>query len=87
MLYIGGHGGNMLNQVRIIALIIVFIAVFTLFYIFDNLQKISSKCQTEKSDLCNQLGGFSIPVLVILLMIGGLSLIVCAVSYIALTFR
>lgn len=77
----------MLNQVRIIALIIVFVAIFTLFYIFDNLQKISNRCQTEKSDLCDQLGGVSIPVLVILLMVGGLSLIVCVVSYITLTFR
>jgi len=75
----------MLNQVRIIALIIVFVAVFTLFYIFDNLQKVSSNCQVEKSDLCNQLSGISIPVLVVLLMVGGLSLIVCVVFYITLT--
>jgi len=85
--YIGILGGRMLNQVRIIALIIVFVAIFTLFYIFDNLQKISSNCQTEKSDLCDQLNGISIPVLVVLLMVGGLSLIVCVVSYVTLTFK
>lgn len=86
-MYIGILGGRMLNQVRIIALIIVFVAIFTLFYIFDNLQKISSNCQTEKSDLCDQLSGISIPVLVVLLMVGGLSLIVCVVSYVTLTFK
>jgi len=85
--YIGVLGDRMLNQVRIIALIIVFVAVFTLFYIFDNLQKVSSNCQVEKSDLCNQLSGISIPVLVVLLMVGGLSLIVCVVFYITLTFK
>ncbi len=86
-MYIGVLGDRMLNQVRIIALIIVFVAVFTLFYIFDNLQKVSSNCQVEKSDLCNQLSGISIPVLVVLLMVGGLSLIVCVVFYITLTFK
>jgi hypothetical protein len=85
--YIGIPGDRMLNQVRIIALVIVFVAVFTLFYIFDNLQKISTNCQREKSDLCNQLSGVSIPVLVVLLMVGGLSLIICVVSYITLTFK
>lgn len=74
-------------EVRIIAFLIVFIAVFTLFYIFDNLQKLGEKCKTETTEMCEKLKGLSVPVLIVLLMVGGLSLIVCSVAYILLTFK
>jgi D-alanyl-lipoteichoic acid acyltransferase DltB (MBOAT superfamily) len=74
-------------QVRILAFVIVFVAVFTLFFIFDHLQKLADKCRVEKTEVCEKLSGFSVYILIILLMVGGLSLIVCSVAYVLLTFK
>jgi hypothetical protein len=72
-----------------IGLVTVFIAVFMLFYIFDGIDKIVKNCQAGAEikicEECCRLGGFGVSVLVILLIVGGLTLIVCATVYILLT--
>ena len=67
-------------------LITVFIAVFMLFYIFDSLSKLSEQCKTEeKPAICEHLSSFSMSMLVILLIIGGFVVTVCATAYILLS--
>lgn len=67
-------------------LIIVFIATFALFYIFDSLDKISKECKAgEPLAICSQLSGFTVSMLIILLFIGGFVLIISAVVYIMLS--
>jgi len=77
----------MKGQVRVMAFVIVFIAVFTLFFIFDHLCKLSDECKAKVTEVCEKLKGLSIPTMVILLMVGVLSMIVCSVAYIILTFK
>ncbi len=71
----------------LIGLITVVIAVFALFYIFFTLDNIVKGCKINPSSsvLCPQLSGFTFPVIVILLIIGGFILIISAVGYILLT--
>jgi len=72
-----------------IGLVTVFIAVFMLFYVFDGIDKIVKNCQAgAESKICEEccrLGRFGVSVFVILLIVGGLTLIVCATAYILLT--
>lgn len=70
----------------IVALVIVFIVFFTLFYIFDNLDKIAERCKAgEELDICKQLSGFTLHMLLILLIIGGFVLAILSVVYILLS--
>ncbi|MEM5829469.1 MAG: hypothetical protein QW040_01830 [Candidatus Aenigmatarchaeota archaeon] len=77
---------GILNRV-VIGLITVFIATFMLFYIFDNMNKLAERCKAEvqKSFVCQQFSGFTLSMLVILLIIGGFIFIILTVSYILLS--
>ena len=67
----------------IISFIIIFIASFTLLYIFDSLNQLAIKCEKGyKLEICNLLKGFTFVGLVILLLIGGLIGIIGTVAYI-----
>ena len=70
----------------VLAIMIIFIASFTLFYVFDNLDKIAAQCNAgSKQFVCEQLNSFTVSVIFILLVIGGLVLSITAVVYIMLT--
>lgn len=78
----------MLGQVKVIlAMLAVFIAAFTLFWIFDQLQKLADSCRTNPRPICEQMNGLSLPIMIILLIIGGFSLVICVIVYILLSFR
>jgi len=65
-----------------IGLAVVFIAIIALLYIFDSLDRLAQKCNTiERVDACDQLSGLTIPMLVILLMIGGFIITVGATIF------
>ena len=65
----------------------VFIATFMLFYIFDSINKLAEKCKTEepKSFVCQQFSGFTLSMLVVLLIIGGFLFVILTTSYILLS--
>jgi hypothetical protein len=65
-----------------IGLAVVFISVFTLFYIFDNLSKLADRCKTENLEICKLLSGFSLAMLFILLLISGFVMSILGVVYI-----
>ncbi|MEM5773215.1 MAG: hypothetical protein QXL86_03275 [Candidatus Aenigmatarchaeota archaeon] len=68
-------------------LLTVFVATFMLFYIFDNINKLAEKCKTEtpKSFVCEQFSGFTLSMLVILLIIGGFIFMILTTAYILLS--
>jgi hypothetical protein len=72
-----------------VGLVTIFIAVFMLFYVFDSIDKIVKNCQsTAEMKICLEccrLGSFGVSVLVVLLIVGGLTLVVCVTAYILLT--
>lgn len=69
-----------------LSILIVFIASFTLFYIFDSLNKIAERCEAgEELEVCKLLSGFSFAMLIILLVIGGFVLIICATGYLMIS--
>ncbi|MEM5879197.1 MAG: hypothetical protein QXU74_01755 [Candidatus Aenigmatarchaeota archaeon] len=76
----------MMNKV-VLGLVVVFIATFMLFYIFDNINKLAEKCKTEepKSFVCEQFSGFTLSMLVVLLIIGGFLFVILTTSYILLS--
>jgi len=71
----------------LIGLAAVFIAVFTLFYIFDQIQKLGDSCAngTTTSALCKQFTGFTQSLLIIILIIAGFVIIITATAYILLS--
>jgi hypothetical protein len=70
----------------LIGLVTVVIAVFALFYIFFNIDQIVNKCKVEPElNICKYLSGFTLPVIIILLIIAGFILIISTVGYVLLT--
>lgn len=74
------------GQVHIaFAVITVFIATFTLLFIFDALNKVAEQCQTQKTNACAILGGPAFPFIVLLIIIGGLIFVISTVAYILIS--
>ena len=72
----------MLGEARIgLTLVIIFIATLAIFYIFDSINSLSTKCQTNTLDLCEELAGVSGTMTVILLLIGSFVMISASAVY------
>jgi len=71
----------------VIGLAAVFIAVFTLFYIFDQIQKLADSCAASPgaNPLCSQFTGFTQSILIVVLIIAGFVVIITATAYILLS--
>lgn len=67
------------------ALASVFLAFLMLFYIFDNISKLSERCSKETLEICSEMSGLTIPMLIFLLIIGGFVLIISIVVYILIS--
>ena len=65
----------------------VFVAIFTLFFIFDQIQKFADACAAspDSSALCKQFTGFTQSLLIIILIIAGFVIIITATAYILLS--
>ena len=68
-----------------ISLVVVFIAAFMLFFIFDSLQKFNQQCKVVKTEMCEKLSGFTLSAIVILLIIGAFIGIIAAIGYILIS--
>lgn len=65
----------------IVSFLIVFIASFTLFFIFDSLNKLAEECKVKSMPICVALTSFTLPMLIILLLISGLVMMITLVAY------
>lgn len=75
-----------LGQTHIIlGLITIFVSIAALFFVFYNLEILAERCKTEESPLCNQLSGFTMSMIVILLMVGGFVITISATVFIMLS--
>lgn len=70
-----------------ISIITVLIAVFGIFYIVENIARVTVLCETNKSFNFCTVSSLPVVILVALLMIGGLIMIVNITAYILLTGR
>ena len=70
-----------------IGFLIIFISVFTLFFIFDYIIKIGNQCSTQQLEICQKFKGLSMPLVLIVLMVSVLSLVASSVFYIMVTLR
>lgn len=72
-------------KIIIIALIVVAIAVFVLFYVCDGIVKVMGQCEKDKSlNICKS-GTLPIVILMMLLIVGGLIVIVNITAYIMIS--
>ena len=71
----------------IIGMAAVFIAVFTLFFIFDQIQKFADSCakQAVPVGICKEFTGFTESILIIILIIAGFVIVISATAYILLS--
>ena len=76
----------MANWYVYVGLVTIFVAAFTLFFVFHSLEQLSLRCETDpsSSSLCAQLSGFSMSMLIVLLIIGGFVITITATAYILL---
>lgn len=68
-----------------IGLAVVFLSVFMLFFIFDSLEKLATRCETESMPICNHFTGLTQSMLIVLLIIGSFFMIVATTVYIILS--
>jgi cell division protein FtsX len=69
-----------------IGMVTVFVAVFMLLFVFDSLQKLSDQCATESPpSFCKHFSSMTIPMLIVLLIIGGFVIMACATAYLILS--
>jgi len=68
-----------------IGLTVVFIAVFVLFYIFDNISRIMNLCERDKSLKICTIGSLPIVILALLLIAGGLIMVINITAYIMIS--
>lgn len=68
-----------------VSLVVVFIAVFVLFYIFDNIIKVMDKCEKDKSLKICKSGSLPMVILMLLLIAGGLIIVVNITAYIMIS--
>jgi hypothetical protein len=75
-----------LGQTHIIlGLVTIFVSIAALFFVFYNLEILAERCKTEESPLCKQLSGFTMSMIVILLMVGGFVITISATVFIMLS--
>jgi hypothetical protein len=68
-----------------VSLVVVFISVFALFYIFDNIIKVMDKCEKDKSLKICKSGSLPMVIMMLLLIAGGLIVIVNITAYIMIS--
>jgi|GEM_PF-2330963 hypothetical protein len=70
----------------LVASLVFFIAGFTLIFIFDSLNKLAEKCNKgEELEICKQMQGLSMSLIIILLLISGLILVINVVAYLLIS--
>jgi hypothetical protein len=68
-----------------IAAIIIFIAAIMLFFVFNSLDQLAQECKVDNPPaVCQQMTSLTVPVMIILLIIGGFVLVVCITIFIIL---
>ncbi|MEM5878697.1 MAG: hypothetical protein QXF12_07525 [Candidatus Aenigmatarchaeota archaeon] len=67
----------------LIGIVVVFLSVYVLIYIFDNLYKIKAKCELGQEQC--KINTFHIIILMLLLIAGGLVIVISTTSYILIT--
>ncbi len=81
----GGNNLPLNRKIVSISLIVVFIAVFVLFYIFDNISKIWDLCEKDKSFKICTIGSLPVVILMLLLIAGGLIMVINITAYIMIS--
>lgn len=81
----GGNNLPLNGKIVSISLIVVFIAVFVLFYIFDNISKIWDLCEKDKSFKICTIGSLPVVILMLLLIAGGLIMVINITAYIMIS--
>jgi len=76
-----------MNTYVYVGLATIFIAAFALFFVFHSLEQLSLQCEAdlESSPLCAQLSGFSMSMIIVLLIVGGFVITITATAYIMLS--
>jgi len=75
---------NVNTKIILLGLAVVFVAVFTLAYIFDNLYKIKNLCDKNIVNTC-KINTFHVIILMLLLITGGLIIVISTTAYILLS--
>jgi len=75
---------NINTKVIFVGLAVVFVAVFVLLYIFDNLYKVKNLCDKNGVNVC-KINTFHIIILMLLLIAAGLIIVISTTAYILLS--
>jgi D-alanyl-lipoteichoic acid acyltransferase DltB (MBOAT superfamily) len=76
----------MKNYSLVIGMTTIFLAIFMLFFVFDNLEKIADKCKETgaATGVCQHMTAFTMSMIMVLLIISGFILIISVTAYMLL---
>jgi hypothetical protein len=68
-----------------LGILVIIVSIVALFYVFYSLQSLADRCKTEDMPICKQLSGFTMSMLIVLLMVGGFAITISATAFIMLS--
>ena len=70
-----------------IGLATIFVAAFALFFIFHSIEQLALQCTTDTtaSLICDKMNGFTMSMLIVLLIIGGFVMTITGTAYVMLS--
>ena len=68
-----------------LGLVTIFLAVAAMFYVFYHLEQLAVRCKNEDSAVCKQMSGFTMGMIIVLLMVGGFVITISATVFIMLS--
>ncbi len=76
-----------MNNYVYVGIATIFIACFTLFYIFHSIEQLATNCKNNPafSPTCSKFNGFTTSMLIILLIIGGFVVTITGTAYIMMS--
>jgi hypothetical protein len=69
-----------------VLLVVIFVSAFMLFYIFNQLERLSMECREGSGmPICQVFAGFGIHVFVVLLLVCGFNLVIIGAAFVLYT--
>jgi len=66
-------------------LVTIVVAIAALFFIFYQLEQLADSCKVKVEPICSQLSGFTMSMLIVLLMVGGFVITITATVFILMS--
>ena len=69
----------------VLGLVTIFVAIAALIFVFYNIEALAERCKVEEMPMCEHLSGFTMSMIIVLLIVGGFVITISATVFIMLS--